>query len=190
MKKSKLYTKGGDKGTTSLLGGDRVPKDDERIELYGTVDHLNAHIGLVVADIIGHEQYKKINIDLQNIQSHLFTLGSNLATPIDKKEVFNLKQLTTDDVQNLELIIDELDSKIPELKNFVLPGGSKISAKLHLCRTVCRGLEREMVRYCNGAVVNLPDLSLIYINRLSDLFFVMARYVNHQEKVTEIIWRA
>ena len=180
----KVYTKTGDKGETSLVGGSRVLKSDLQIDLYGEVDELNSRIGLLVV----HTDDDKAVVLLRKIQSCLFDLGSNLACEEEKKEKFNLPQLAENEVKEIESEIDRINAYLPELKNFILPGGSVASSFAHLCRTSCRRVERLLVGFSSQG--ELPAFSLEYMNRLSDYFFVLARFLNLQKSVEDIPWKA
>lgn len=177
----KVYTKTGDKGETSLLGGTRVPKHHLRIECYGTVDELNSWVGVVQAGFTLPTAQKMLN----EIQNNLFVLGSHLATDPAKSNV-KIPELLEQDILDLELAIDEMDSQLPALKNFVLPGGSIEVAHSHLARCVCRRAERLATQLSYSEAVN--PIVLRYLNRLSDYFFVLGRFIAHTNKVNEIPW--
>lgn len=180
----KIYTKGGDKGETGLFGGERVSKDSLRIETYGTVDELNSFIGLAVVEIKDYE-VKKL---LERIQNTLFILGSDLSAPDNVKDKsHNIPRISKLNYEEIEKEIDKFDSRLGELKNFILPGGSKSAALLHICRTICRRAERRVVAL-NNAVNISPDI-IIFLNRLSDLFFVLARYENKISGIEDIEWQ-
>lgn len=164
----KVYTKTGDKGETSLVGGQRVPKTHERIESYGSIDELNSWLGLIAAQNIA-EKHKTL---LHNIQKILFIIGSHLACP-DQKIADTLPKLNASEIALLEQNIDEMDAMLPKLKNFIIPGGNTLSAYCHIARTVCRRAERNILRIND---FNPDDFVLIYINRLSDYLFVLARF--------------
>lgn len=183
----KIYTKTGDKGTTRLVDGSCVEKHNPRVEAYGCLDELNSMIGLTLCGAPPDDVFSVLLQDLREIQSELFVLGSLLAC--DKDEVFQkLAQVEERQIERLEKHIDLFQAELPPLKNFILPGGHEFSARLHLCRTACRRAERRASeilvkdsRYQDG---------LIYLNRLSDYFFVAARYVNFHLKIEEPIWRS
>ena len=180
----KIYTKGGDKGETGLFGGERVSKDSLRIETYGTVDELNSFIGLAVVEIKDYE-VKKL---LERIQNTLFILGSDLSAPDNVKDKsHNIPRISKLNYEEIEKEIDKFDSRLGELKNFILPGGSKSAALMHICRTICRRAERRVVAL-NNAVNISPDI-IIFLNRLSDLFFVLARYENKISGIEDIEWQ-
>jgi cob(I)alamin adenosyltransferase len=177
----KIYTKTGDKGETSLLGGTRVPKHHLRIECYGTVDELNSWIGLVRAGFTLPTTQELLN----EIQNNLFVLGSHLATDPAKTNV-KIPELEEQDITNLERAIDEMDKQLPPLKNFVLPGGSVEVAHSHLARCVCRRAERLVTQLSYNEAVN--PVVLRYLNRLSDYLFTLGRFITYTNKVTEIPW--
>jgi cob(I)alamin adenosyltransferase len=178
----KIYTRTGDKGDTSLFGGQRVPKDALRIEAYGTVDELNSVLGIVRADSVDPE----IDRILEEIQNELFELGADLATPrsVERSKV---KRIESRDVQGLEKLLDGLDEHLKPLRSFILPGGSPVAARIHFARTVCRRAERAVVRLSRNE--DIGEAVMVYLNRLSDLLFVLARYANHQAAVPEVKWR-
>ncbi|WP_342429951.1 cob(I)yrinic acid a,c-diamide adenosyltransferase [Neobacillus sp. FSL H8-0543] len=171
----KIYTKTGDKGTTSLIYGQRVAKNDLRVEAYGTCDETNSMIGLAMSYLQGELLQKKESIDnmYHKIQTNLFHVGAELATPKGKEVKWSLKN---SDIEEMEKHIDELNEHLPELTNFILPGGHAAGAAFHVARTIARRAERCAVTL--GDDVN--PLVLAYLNRLSDLLFVTARYVNHE----------
>ena len=177
----KIYTKTGDDGTTGLFGGARVSKDAVRIESYGTVDELNSVIGLARC---GNSDKRADDI-LLGLQNDLFNLGADLATPLTVKNDY-IVRIRKDDIERLEQWIDELDAELPPLTNFILPGGHVSAAYLHLARNVCRRAERLTVRLSRDEPVG--EHALVYLNRLSDLLFVMARWVNHRHGSEEIKW--
>ena len=178
----KIYTKTGDKGDTSLFGGQRVPKDALRIEAYGTIDELNSILGIVRAENIEPE----VDKILGPIQSKLFELGADLATPrsVSSKHI---KRIVIKDAQPLEKAIDALEVKLKPLRSFVLPGGLPVAAKLHFARTVCRRAERTVVRLSRNE--NIGEAITVFLSRLSDLLFVLARYANHVAGVSETKWK-
>jgi cob(I)alamin adenosyltransferase len=178
----KIYTKKGDKGDTSLFGGHKVPKDALRIEAYGTVDELNSVVGLVRSGIDDTE----MDTILERIQQELFALGADLATPRSATE--RVRRFHARDARPLEQIIDRLERSLKPLRNFILPGGSTAAASLHFARTVCRRAERAVVRLSRNE--DIGDGCTIYLNRLSDLLFVLARYANHMTDTPESTWKA
>lgn len=179
----KIYTKTGDKGETSLIGGRRVPKSHIRIESYGTVDELNSYIGMI-CDLVNHAD---IIAQLREIQDRLFTIGSVLATDQDKEVKMKLPDLNENDVKLLEQLMDNMDESLPEMRSFILPGGILASSVCHVARCVCRRAERLCVamQYEEETV---PALVLEYLNRLSDYLFVLARYISHINHVEDIPW--
>jgi cob(I)alamin adenosyltransferase len=172
----KIYTKTGDKGQTSLIDGKRVSKASERVELYGAVDELNSSLGVVVAHLRASE--KPVKRDLEMIQRDLFAIGSYLAGG-ERVELVRR-------VADFERQIDVMTKTLAPLKNFILPGGGRAGSQLHLSRTICRRVERSLVKFADSESID-PFL-LQYFNRLSDLLFTMARFVNHKEKKKETIW--
>lgn len=177
----RIYTKTGDRGTTSLFGGKRVDKNSLRIRAYGEADELNSLIGVILSKKPQDEIAKK----LLRIQGELFVLGADLATPKEVK--IKIPRVTKSFVTRLEREIDVWSKALPQLKKFILPGGSNIGAKLHLARTIARRGERSIVDLANQDRIN--SNAQVYINRLSDWLFTLARYVNKMEKVTEIPWK-
>lgn len=178
----KIYTKTGDKGETSLIGGTRVPKYHLRIETYGTVDELNSYVG-VIRDQLNDERSRDI---LKQIQDRLFTLGSSLASdPI--KSRMAIPDLKDTDVELLEKEMDRMNEQLPELKNFILPGGNLAGSYCHVARCVCRRGERLAVHLAHEEQVE-PRV-LTYLNRLSDYFFVLGRYSAHLNGDEEIVWK-
>lgn len=180
---TKIYTKRGDKGDTSLGGGQRVPKDNLRVSVYGTVDELNSQIGLALASGLC-ERLREV---LPSIQNELFDLGSDLCFLEEDKGKFPLPQLEARHVARLEALIDEMTAVVGPLQNFILPGGSVGAAHLHVARTVCRRAEREATALAREEGVG--PYVLAYLNRLSDALFVMARYENHQQGIPEPLWQ-
>ncbi|MDR1356707.1 MAG: cob(I)yrinic acid a,c-diamide adenosyltransferase [Tannerellaceae bacterium] len=182
MKKSLIYTRTGDKGLTALVGGKRVPKTDARIESYGTTDELNSFIGLLMTEV-----KEKEDIDfLRFIQHRLFTIGSYLATDISSAELRIESRVTTECITRIEQEIDRIDSGLPQMNNFILPGGCRSTALAHICRTVCRRAERQI--YHLHETSSVEDLVLVFVNRLSDYFFVLARMECIRNNEEEIIW--
>ena len=179
----KIYTKTGDAGETSLFGGQRVPKDAVRIEAYGSVDELNAFLGTIRS----MQPRSAVEEILSRLQNDLFVLGADLATPL-AKTTGKIVRIHADAVADLEGIIDRLDGELKPLTSFILPGGTPVGAQLHVARTVCRRAERFVVRL--SCQENIGALPLIYLNRLSDLLFVLARFANHIDGVAESSWSA
>ena len=182
--KSKLYTRTGDLGETALFGGGRVPKDHLRVEAYGSVDELNSTLGVAVAFL----QQRRLARSLESVQNELFNIGSELASEggprAEKGRMFRDPERK---IAELERLIDEYDSRLSQLRTFILPSGSRAGALLHLARSVCRRAERAVVRLSRLEDVN-PQL-VIYLNRLSDLLFVLARHVNKAAHRPETPWR-
>lgn len=181
----KIYTKTGDAGETGLWGGPRVPKDDLRIRAYGTVDELNSSLGVALTEA-GADGAQALRKRLLRIQGELFQLGAEMATPRGKKCATAL--IEDANVKELEREIDEMETQLPELKSFILPGGSKLSAWLHLARTVCRRAERELITLHRQDPQRAEILE--YFNRLSDYLFVAARYGNALAKTADVPWEA
>lgn len=180
----KIYTRTGDEGLTGLFGGGRVSKNDVRLHAYGTIDELNSLLGVV--DAAGGSELQREAI--RRVQNDLFTIGSDLATPLDSQAKWVVR-ISEDMVRRLEAEIDQWDAELPPLKNFILPGGSVAGAFLHQARTVCRRAERWIVALRDvGDGVN--PVALQYVNRLSDWLFVLARIVNQAEAAQETVWRA
>ena len=182
----KIYTKTGDMGETSLIGGQRTPKDDARIEAYGTIDELNAALGLAISFL--PKEAAPLHQVLEPIQHHLFTIGAELAalskTPAKRRTI---PIITATHITWLERQIDVLENELPPLRQFILPGGQQSAALLHVARTIGRRAERHIVALRPKHVV--PPNLLAYSNRLSDLLFVAARYVNKQTETTEQFWQ-
>lgn len=178
----RIYTRSGDKGTTSLVYGRRIPKNDPRVEAYGTIDEANSLIGLALSfldDVDWEGKQEFLNI-MHRVQTVLFHVGAEISTPLDREVAWKLEQRHIDE---LEKQIDEWNEQLPELKQFILPSGHKVSSALHLARTVVRRAERRAVSIQD----QIPEsLAVAYLNRLSDFLFVAARYVNKELKGTEI----
>ena len=187
---TRVYTRTGDKGETGLVGGKRVPKDSPRIEVYGTIDELNSIVGL--ARVFNEEKldqgeaHRFLDSVLRQIEDELFDLGSELATPPDFFQE-GMYRVGEREVKKLEQVMDECQKELEPLKSFVLPGGGRIGAYLHQCRTVCRRAEREILRL--SRVEELNEWSLKYVNRLSDLFFVLSRWISKQTGDAEYLWQ-
>lgn len=186
MEKSKLYTRSGDKGMTSLAGGKKVPKTDLRLEAYGTVDELNSHLGLLIA-MIPDEKGADIRNFLINVQHNLLNLGTRLATPRDYwPKIAARYSLPQDAITGLEQAIDRIEEKLPSQRTFILPGGALPAAQAQVCRTVCRRAERR-IQTLNSEDPLEPEIPA-YINRLSDYLFVLARNLNSLTQTEEILW--
>lgn len=179
----KIYTKTGDKGTTSLIGGTKVPKSHLRIEAYGTVDELNSYIGLC-RDLLTDDNIRSI---LQEVQDRLFTIGSSLACDPIKEPKMRIPDLKEKDVELLEKEMDKMNEDIPEMKSFILPGGHTTVSHLHIARCVCRRAERCCVRL-ELESLEVEQIILKYLNRLSDYLFVLSRFCGHQLNVLETPW--
>ena len=178
----KIYTRKGDKGDTSLFGGKRVSKDSLRIESYGSVDELNSVLGVVRT----LNPQKVIDDVLGQLQDHLFVLGADLATPRQQKNT--VPRITSSHIEPLEKQIDKWEEQLPPLRSFILPGGSPAAAQLHFARTVCRRAERLVVRLSKKEKIGQDPIR--YLNRLSDLLYVMARYANKLDGSPETEWNA
>jgi cob(I)alamin adenosyltransferase len=179
----RIYTKTGDKGSTSLIGGTKVPKSHLRIESYGTVDELNSFIGL-----LGDHLPPSFPTLIREIQDRLFTIGSSLACDPEKEPKFAIPDLHEADIQVLEKAIDTMDAELPAMKSFILPGGHPAISTAHVARCVCRRAERCCVRLQEETGTVQP-LVLQYLNRLSDYLFQLARFIGHRLEVPEIPWK-
>ncbi|MDA8744204.1 cob(I)yrinic acid a,c-diamide adenosyltransferase [Rubripirellula amarantea] len=178
----KIYTRTGDTGSTGLFGGPRVSKDDDRIESYGTVDELNAAIGMARAMGVAEE----IDKQLDTIQHELFSIGAELATP--DPDAHQMRIIDESHIAVLESWIDQHEQSIAPLKNFILPMGHPASATLHLARGICRRAERRVVTLVRHHETNISEELIIYLNRLSDFLFVLTRVVNHQAGIADVPW--
>jgi len=187
---TKVYTRSGDRGETGLVGGKRVPKDSLRVEAYGAVDELNSIVGLARAfngeNIEAGEAHGFLDELLCRIQDELFDLGSELATPPDSFQP-GMYRVGADEIKRIEKLIDRCQVDLEPLASFILPGGGRIGAYLHQCRTVCRRAEREILRLSRAEEVNGNVIK--YFNRLSDLFFVLARWISKQMGEPEYLWQ-
>ncbi|RYG41725.1 MAG: cob(I)yrinic acid a,c-diamide adenosyltransferase [Chitinophagaceae bacterium] len=180
----KIYTKTGDSGSTSLIGGTKISKADLRIEAYGTVDELNSYIGLC-GDLITNERSKKT---IQEIQDRLFTIGSSLAVDPAKESKLRIPDLHESDIEFLEQEIDMMDNALPTMKHFILPGGHITVSNIHITRCVCRRAERLCVRLVEFSHENYA-LIIKYLNRLSDYLFMLARFTGQELNAPEIPWK-
>ncbi len=178
----KIYTRTGDAGSTGLFGGPRVSKDDIRIESYGTVDELNAVIGLARSSNLPPD----LDQQLDQIQHELFSIGAELATP--DPEQFDLRVIGQTHINRLEALIDEHEEQLPELKQFILPGGSLSASYLHLARGTCRRAERRVVTLASQPDTDIANTVITYLNRLSDYLFVVTRVANQRESIPEVVW--
>jgi cob(I)alamin adenosyltransferase len=183
MKKEfKVYTKTGDDGTTGLVGGTRVKKYDARLEAYGTIDELNALVGVLRS----YNLPENVSVLLVQIQNKLFNIGSRLASD-EKGEAFTAGLVITEEhIKMLEMAIDNFEENLPELTHFILPGGEPAAAQCHVARTVCRRAERRILEFAENSLVQLEIIK--YINRLSDFLFVLARKIAFDRKIEEIKW--
>lgn len=193
----KIYTKTGDNGTTGLFAGPRVSKDDPRIQAYGSVDELNAVLGVALAEVTSSWADRDshplcLPEVILEIQGDLFSIGAELATP--NPEQHGMCLLKSQQIDRLESWIDEAEEKLEPLKNFILPGGSRASATLHHARTVCRRAEREVVSFMTHAAENSlggdTERLIVYLNRLSDLLFVLARFENDRLGIQDLAWHS
>ncbi len=183
---TKVYTKTGDQGITRLAGGQEVRKDSQRIEAYGTVDELNACLGLLRESLPAGAQFRELTAQVLRIQNELFDLGSQLAVlPEDRRE--NTPVISEADIKRLEDEIDQMNAELPALTSFILPGGGEAGARCHLARTVCRRAEREVIRLQN--ISPLDGSEIPYLNRLSDWLFTAARYLTHRQGIDENLWQ-
>ena len=182
---NRIYTKRGDAGETSLVGGQRVPKDDSRIEAYGTVDELNAFVGLAAVSCGEDARLAPLAAILRRVQHELFNLGSILATQPEDVHP-NQPRITAAEVAQLEREIDGMNTDLSPLRSFVLPGGTRLSAELHATRTICRRAERLTVALASEQSV--PPEAIQYLNRLSDAMFVWSRWANHVLGAPEVLW--
>lgn len=178
----KIYTKTGDKGSTSLFNGARVSKNALRVNCYGTIDEMNSIVGLAIT----FSPENDLKSDLIALSLTLFNLGSDLATPLIPTPKFEPPRMTEEDIQKLETLIDRYTELLPPLKSFILPGGSQTAAFLHQARTVCRRAERLMVEL--SASEQLSEFTMIFVNRLSDYLFTAARYSNYLQNIEDIKW--
>ena len=181
---AKIYTKTGDLGKTSLIGGTKVPKNHLRIETYGTIDELNSYMGLTN----DHVSSVHIKTVIKEIQDRLFTVGSSLACDPEKEPKFAIPDLHESDIQLLEKAIDTMDAELPAMKSFVLPAGHPAVSTAHVARCVCRRAERCVVRLQDESGT-IDPLVLQYLNRLSDYLFQLARFIGHRLSIPEIPWK-
>lgn len=181
---TRIYTKSGDNGTTGLISGDRVAKDSLRVEAYGSVDELNSTIGVAISQAVE----PSLESTLLAIQSDLFDMGADLASPEHQPSPVPIPRTPIERVDALEKEIDRMDDQLPELRQFILPGGSKAAAALHMARSVCRRAERRVITLSHHEPIN-PTI-ILYLNRLSDLLFTMARLQNQSDSIPETTWSA
>ena len=180
----KIYTKAGDQGKTSLIGGTRVPKSHIRIESYGTVDELNSFIGLLNDLVVD----AKINADLKEIQDRLFTVGSSLACDPEKESALKIPDLKEEDIVRLETAMDAMNEVLAPMKSFIIPGGHQAISTAHIARCVCRRAERWCVNMQEEDLF-VEVLVIKYLNRLSDYLFTLARYIGHLNGVADLPWK-
>lgn len=178
----KIYTRTGDSGTTGLFGGPRVAKDDQRIEAYGTIDELNAVLGVIRTGSIEDD----IDAELKWVQHHLFSIGAELASP--DPDQHQLRIIGEQHATQLEQWIDSHEADLPPLRNFILPGGTPSAAHIHLARTLCRRAERRVVTLANHPDANISEVLIVFLNRLSDYLFVLSRAMNLRAGVEDVIW--
>ena len=183
MKITKVYTRTGDKGQTSIVGGIRMSKASERLEAYGTVDELSSHLGLLASMLKEGEYYDMII----RIQRNLFNVCTNLATDQSQTPLYDSAKLAEGEIELLEKEVDRLMKLLPERQGFILPGGTMTASQAHVCRTVCRRAERRIVALSEKAQIS-PE-TLQYVNRLSDYLFVLAKIINFNAGVSEIVWQ-
>ncbi len=186
MRIDRVYTKGGDKGETSLIGGDRVGKDDPRLDCYGTVDEVNATLGLVNIALETSAAGSHLSPIIVRVQNELFNLGAELATP-DAERRTKLPRIEQRHIDALERDIDAVNDDLPPLTSFVLPGGGAASAAFHLARTVCRRCERLVVGLAKSEDIG-GELPIVYLNRLSDALFVWGRWCSWKDQQPEVLW--
>lgn len=189
MKKSKVYTGGGDKGKTGLVSGTRIDKSSERLDLYGEVDALNSQIGFLIAHLKEEEFFGNDTGYLQKIQDRLFDMGSLLACESEFHQQYKLNTFKSSDIEEIEHKIDFYDNQLIPLNSFILPGGHKAACIAHLCRTQCRKFERKMVGFSLKNPGEIADDLATFINRLSDFFFIFSRYINAKTGHEEIKWQ-
>jgi len=187
---NRVYTRTGDRGETALVGGKRVPKDSLRIEAYGTIDELNSTVGLARVfneeNLEAGEAHQFLDEVLCRLQDELFDLGSELATPPESFRP-GMYQVSESEIDRLEKLIDKCQEDLEPLNSFILPGGGRIGAYLHQCRTVCRRAERDILRLSREQEINRNVIK--YVNRLSDLFFVLSRWIAKQTGEQEYLWQ-
>ncbi|MFN8371094.1 MAG: cob(I)yrinic acid a,c-diamide adenosyltransferase [Bacteriovoracaceae bacterium] len=189
---SKVYTKTGDKGETSLVNGKRVNKFDPRIDLYGDVDELNSYLGLLIANLKNIENGKMFTSEIDyliKMQSSMFNIGSFIACESEAREKFKIKNVTPDLIAEMEKKIDLMDVQLKPLSNFVLPGGNISSAMAHILRTTTRKIERKLLAFKTEHRQEISDELVIYFNRLSDFFFILSRFINFKSNIQEILWK-
>ena len=184
MKITKVYTRTGDQGETSLVGGIRIKKSDKRLEAYGTVDELNAHLGLLVSMLKDEDQERAFLLDIQN---NLFIVCTHLAIDQSQTPLYPSGQLDPVEVERLEQAVDRIMGELPERQGFILPGGCQAACQAHVCRTVCRRAERRIAALAETATVGKEVIQ--FVNRLSDYLFVLAKKITFNNNTHEIIWQ-
>ncbi|MFH2133092.1 MAG: cob(I)yrinic acid a,c-diamide adenosyltransferase [bacterium] len=186
-----IYTRTGDKGKTSLFSGERIEKNHDRVEAYGNVDELNTHLGVLEASL--PPEMASLAADIRQIQTTLFHIGSWMATTAGSTSVAALERIGDDRVAFLEKAIDTMTAQLPELKGFILPGGSQAAAFAHVARTVCRRAERRILKLVDKQDLGITEDQFgqicVFINRLSDYLFTVARFINHQLGEPDILWK-
>lgn len=180
----KIYTKQGDRGMSVLLDGRRVPKNHPRLKVYGTLDELNCHLGLAVVDC----HHVKLKSQIRKLQRRVFVLGSDLAMPLHSPQTRRIRRIRAADVAALERQIDHATAQLTPLKRFIIPGGGLTAAHLHVARTVCRRAERHLVALMQDPSDPVGDQPLIFVNRLGDLLFVLARLANKLDQIADVEW--
>ena len=187
----KIYTRTGDKGTTSLFSGERIEKSHDRVEAYGNVDELNANLGVLAASL--PQELYALSLDIQKIQTTLFQIGSWMATSAGTDSISALEKISDDQITFLENAIDTMQGQLPELKGFILQGGSRLGAQAHVARTVCRRAERRILKLAAGESLGIAEDQFqqicAFMNRLSDYLFACARYISHQLGEPDILWK-
>ncbi len=188
MRLTKIYTKMGDQGSTMLASGEMVPKADRRIEAFGSIDELNAFVGLLCDELhlLGDARFADIVLALKKIQNELFDVGGELATPLDHLDINKQQVVGADHIARLEQEIDRMNANLPPLQNFVLPGGHRANSLAHVCRTICRRSERQIVRL--SETTPLRNEMIVFTNRLSDWFFVLSRNISSLIGAPEVLW--
>lgn len=186
----KIYTRNGDKGRTGLVGAHSISKADDRVDCYGEVDELNSFVGLLIAQIEQSLELKDQVFFLKKIQHSLFDIGANLSSKPSERIIYKVPNINLAEVAEMEQGMDEMDKNLSPLKKFIMPGGNEASATCHICRTVCRRAERRVV-LMNEKDSSDPALleAIQYLNRLSDYFFMLARFINFTHKTPDITWR-
>jgi cob(I)alamin adenosyltransferase len=181
----KIYTRQGDGGMSVLFNGQHVPKDHPRLEVCGTLDELNSHLGLAVADC----RHAALQTRIQALQRQLFVLGADLATPLNSARKAKIRRIGLNDVTALERAIDDTAAQLPALKRFILPGGGPTAARLHVARAVCRRAERHLTGLTHDRPESVGTQALAFLNRLGDLLFMLARLANQLDGITETEWK-